>query len=196
MLKVGLTGNMGSGKTTVSSIFSTLNIPVFHADDEAKRMYRREDIREQVIALTGPEILDPYGRINLKALGNIVFPNRDILQQLTQIIHPLVREEFRAWALHYSKLPYIIHEAAIIFESGFRDEYDLVIHISCPEEITVERIIRRDHLSAEKIRERIRFQMDDAKKASLSDFVIINDGKTLVITQVLKIHQELLQRTT
>ena len=194
-MKVGLTGNMGSGKTTVSSIFSTLNIPVFHADDEAKRMYQRDEVRDQVISLTGPDILDPSGQIDLKTLGNIVFSDPNILQRLIQIIHPLVRKEFREWVLRNLKSPYIIHEAAIIFESGFRDEYDLVIDVSCPEKIAIERIKKRDHLSAEKIRERTRFQMEDAKKASLADFVIVNDGKTLVIPQVLKIHEELLQRS-
>ncbi len=194
-MKVGLTGNMGSGKTTVSSVFSTLNIPVFHADDEAKRMYQRDDVREQVTALTGPDILDPSGQIDLKTLGNIVFSDPNILQRLIQIIHPLVREEFREWVLRYPESPYIIHEAAIIFESGFRDEYDLVIDVSCQEKIAMERIKKRDHISADKIRERTRFQMEDAKKASLSDFVIVNDGKTLVIPQVLKIHEELLQRS-
>jgi len=194
-MKVGLTVNMGSGKTTVSSVFSTLNIPVFHADDEAKRMYQRDDVREQVTALTGPDILDPSGQIDLKTLGNIVFSDPNILQRLIQIIHPLVREEFREWVLRYPESPYIIHEAAIIFESGFRDEYDLVIDVSCQEKIAMERIKKRDHISADKIRERTRFQMEDAKKASLSDFVIVNDGKTLVIPQVLKIHEELLQRS-
>jgi len=106
-----------------------------------------------------------------------------------------VREEFREWVLRYPESPYIIHEAAIIFESGFRDEYDLVIDVSCQEKIAMERIKKRDHISADKIRERTRFQMEDAKKASLSDFVIVNDGKTLVIPQVLKIHEELLQRS-
>ena len=194
-MKVGLTGNMGSGKTTVSSIFSALYIPVFHADDEAKRMYQLDEVREQVKALTGPDILDPSGQIDLKMLGNIVFSDPYILQRLIQIIHPLVREEFRKWVLRYPESPYIIHEAAIIFESEFRDEYDLVINVSCPEKIAMERIKKRDHLSEEKIRERNRFQMEDAKKASLSDFVIVNDGKTLVIPQVLKIHEELLQRS-
>ncbi len=195
-MKVGLTGNMGSGKTTVSSIFSALNIPIFYADEEAKSMYLREEVRDQVVDLTGEEILDPDGQINLKALGSIVFRDPEILQQLTRIIHPLVREEFNKWSFHHSKSPYVIHEAAIIFESGFGNEYDAVIHISCPEEIAIDRIIKRDHLSETQIRERIGFQMPDEKKASLSDFVIVNDGKTAVIPQVLKIHQELLQRTS
>ena len=193
-MKVGLTGNMGSGKTTVSSIFSALNIPIFYADDVAKKMYTRDEVRERVLALIGREILDRDGKIDLKELGRTVFRDPNLLQQLTKIIHPLVLEEFNKWASLHAESPYIIHEAAIIFESGFKDEYDLVIHVSCPEEIAIDRIIKRDHLSERQIRDRMGFQFDDAKKASLSDVVIINDGKTLVVPQVLKVHQELLKR--
>ncbi|MFH0755808.1 MAG: dephospho-CoA kinase [Bacteroidota bacterium] len=195
MLKVGLTGNMGSGKSTVASVFSCLNVPVYHADVEAKKMYLRDDVLKEVVSLAGEQILDSCGNLNRQALAQVAFSDPKILNALNGLIHPLVREDFRKWADQLSESTYLIHEAAIIFESGLRAEYDLVIHVSCPEEIAVDRIGKRDHLSFEMIRQRMQFQLPDRKKASLSDFVILNDGSTLVIPQVLMIHQTLSERS-
>ncbi|MFC2102533.1 dephospho-CoA kinase [Bacteroidota bacterium] len=194
MLKVGLTGNMGSGKSTVAAVFKTLNVPVYHADAEAKKMYLRVDVLKKTVALAGDQILDTNGKLNRQHLAEIAFSDPAILTSLQQIIHPLVRDDFRTWAAKYNNLPYVIHEAAIIFESGFRSEYDFVIHTSCPEEITIERIEQRDHLSREMIRQRMKFQLPDKEKAALADFVILNNGTTLVIPQVLQIDQILSER--
>ncbi|MFH1937676.1 MAG: dephospho-CoA kinase, partial [Bacteroidota bacterium] len=185
MLKVGLTGNMGSGKSTIASIFRCLDVPVYHADEEAKKMYLREDVMQEAAFLAGAQILDHHGNLNRQKLAEVAFSDPEILRSLTQLIHPLVCEDFRTWAGQFSQLPYLIHEAAIIFESGFRDEYDLVIHVSCPEDIAIERIEKRDKLPLEKILQRMQYQLPDSEKASLSDFVIFNDGNTLVIPQVL-----------
>ncbi|MFH1161176.1 MAG: dephospho-CoA kinase [bacterium] len=195
MLKIGLTGNMGSGKSTVASIFGCLNIPVYHADEEAKKMYLRQDVKASAVELLGLNILDANGEIDRSSVASLAFADPILLKKLTFLIHPLVRDDFREWLLHQPATPYIIHETAILFESGFRNEVDLVIHVSCPETLAIERIQKRDRLPEEKIRERMRFQMKDSEKASRSDFVIINDGRTLVIPQVLEIHQELLQRS-
>ncbi|MBE0646287.1 MAG: dephospho-CoA kinase [Bacteroidales bacterium] len=195
MLKVGLTGNMGSGKSTVASIFSTLHVPVYHADLEAKKMYQRDDVLKKTVSLAGDKILDLHGNLDRQALAKVAFSNPTILQSLNQLIHPLVREDFIAWTAKHHHYPYIIHEAAIIFESGFREEYDKVIYVSCPESIAIDRIERRDHLSVEMIRQRMQFQLPDNEKTGLADFVVLNDGNTLVIPQVLKIHQDLLKRS-
>jgi len=193
-LKVGLTGNMGSGKTTVSSIFNCLGIPVYHADEQAKKMYLREEVLAVVVELAGSDILDREGKLNKAALAEKVFANREMLRNLTDIIHPLVRDDFSKWLLQQASVPYVIHEAAIIFESGFRKEYDLVIHLSCPDEIAISRILKRDGIPVEKVKQRMKYQMDDQQKASLSDFVIINDNNTMIIPQVLAIHQKLSER--
>lgn len=195
MLRVGLTGNMGSGKSTVASLFGCLHVPVYHADEEAKKMYLREDVLKETLSIAGGQILDRTGNLDHKALARVAFSNPQILESLTGLIHPLVLENFREWAGQYTHVPYIIHEAAIIFESGFRSEYDQVIHVSCPEKIAVERIGKRDSLSGEMIMQRMRFQLSDREKSTLSDFVILNDGSTLVIPQVLKIHQVLSERS-
>ncbi len=195
MLKVGLTGNMGSGKSTVALVFSYLNVPVYKADVEAKKMYLRDDVLKEVVSLAGKQILDSCGNLNRKALAEVAFSDSKILKSLTKLIHPLVRKDFIVWTGQHSQSPYVIHEAAIIFESGFREEYDLVIHVSCPEEISIERIEKRDNLSREMILQRMQFQLPDREKASLSNFVILNDGSTLVIPQVLLIHQTLSERS-
>lgn len=196
MIKVGLTGNIGSGKSTVASVFQSLGIHVYHADDEAKRMYLKTDVLEKTISLAGTTIVDNRGELDRKALASIAFSNPSILKALNDLIHPLVAEHFRQWCEQRNQSPYIIHEAAIIFESGFRNRYDLVIHVSCPAGIALERIEKRDGLSRELIMQRMKAQLSDEEKSSLSDYVILNDGNTLVIPQVLQIHQELLKRST
>jgi len=192
-MKVGLTGNMGSGKSTVASIFRILQISIYQADIEAKKMYLTDDVLKQAITLTGDQILDNNGNLNRQTLAEIAFSNPTILHALNQLIHPLVREDFIKWALQHNHDAYIIHEAAIIFESGFLSEYDKVIYVSCPESIALERIEKRDHLPRELILKRMQYQLPDNEKESLSDFIILNDGNTLLIPQVLSIHQKLLE---
>ncbi|MBN1198788.1 MAG: dephospho-CoA kinase [Bacteroidales bacterium] len=191
MLIVGLTGNIGSGKSTIASVFQCLHIPVYHADAEAKKMYLQEDVLNRTLSIAGDQILDHNGQLDLQALGQLAFADPRILNALNRMIHPLVQTDFREWTLRQSHSPYVIQEAAIIFEHGLRQEYDRVIHVSCPEAVAIERIEKRDHLSRKMIRQRLMFQMSDKEKAHLADFVILNDGTTLVIPQVLEIHQTL-----
>lgn len=196
MQKIGLTGNMGSGKSTVASIFSCLQVPVYHADEEAKKMYLREDVLNDAVSLAGTQILNSDGSLNRLALAETAFSDPQLLNALSTLIHPLVLQHFREWTRQHRESSYLIHEAAIIFESGYREEYDKVITVSCPEEIAIKRIEKRDNFSIEMIRQRMQFQLPDDEKASLSDFVILNDGRTLLIPQVLQIHKTLSERTT
>lgn len=196
MLKVGLTGNMGSGKSTVARIFHVLQIPVYHADQIAKKSYTDPGIRKNVTRLFGDKILDPAGLIDIKALAQIVFQDHQTLKKLTGLIHPYVLSDFRNWILLHQSAPYVVHESAIIFESGFRHEYDHIIHVSCPQEIAILRITARDGLTREAILQRMKHQMTDPHKCNLSDFVIRNDDRHLVIPQVLAIHQTLIQANT
>jgi dephospho-CoA kinase len=195
MLKVGLTGNIGSGKSTVASIFTCLNVPVFSADDEAKKMYLDPDVQSQVVSLVGSGILDTKGKIIRHALASRLFADRILLDQVTSIIHPMVRQGFRDWVVLQTDKPYVILEAAILIESNSRNEVDLVVAVSCPEDLAIDRIRKRDMVTEERVRERMQFQLKDAEKASLADFVIINDGTKLVVPQVLEIHKKVLQQS-
>jgi dephospho-CoA kinase len=193
MLIVGLTGNLGCGKSLIAKIFSILTIPVYNADDVSKSFLADTIVKEKICNVFGQAVFSVTNEIDRRALGKIVFSDSRKLMKLNAILHPLVREDFRNWCSSHKEKPYVIQEAAIIIESGFRDEYDKIIHVSCPEEIAVERAINRDNTNREDILKRMRFQWKDEIKAAISDFIILNDGFELVIPQVLKIHNLLIK---
>jgi len=193
MIKVGLTGNMGSGKTVVASVFSAMGVPVFNADEESKKFLKRPDVIEKVAALFGGEVI-AQGTINNKRLAFFVFSNPEALNRLNRILHPLVMEAFGRWQESKKNAHYVIMEAAILYESGYAKEFDSIIHVSCTEEISIERVINRDRIPRELVLERMRLQLKNDDKARISDFVIINDGTVLVIPQVVMIHKKLLER--
>jgi dephospho-CoA kinase len=189
MIKIGLTGNIGSGKTTVSRIFSLLKVPVYHADEESKRFLLEPAVIENIRSTFGEELVTHTGAIDRTALASVVFADPLRLSQLTKILHPLVIDDFRKWCRLHSESQYIIHEAAIIFESGVERGFDKIIHVSCPKETAIRRVMDRDKTTREVILKRMQFQFPDEEKAARSDFIIRNDGFTLVIPQVLEIHR-------
>jgi|WetSurMetagenome_2_1015567.scaffolds.fasta_scaffold103302_2 dephospho-CoA kinase len=191
MLHVGLTGNIGSGKSTVAGIFSVLGIPVYHADVESKKILALPDVEEVVISSLGRSICGEGNRIDRKALANLVFNNPEALATLNGILHPLVLKDAMEWVRKQQGVPYVIHEAAVIYESGFSGAYDRIIQVSCPKELTIDRVISRDGSSREEVLQRMRNQWEDDVKSNLADFVIVNDDTTLVIPQVVSIHQTL-----
>jgi dephospho-CoA kinase len=193
MLKIGLTGNIGSGKTVVSGVFSTLGIPVYHADEESKKFLDDPAVKNEIVKHFGYGILTNGHEINRRSLATMVFTDEQALRLLNSILHPKIKQDFRNWALMHSDKPYVIQEAAIIFESGFRPEYDYIIHVSCPKETAIDRVIKRDKIDGHSVLRRMQFQFDDAEKSRLSDFVIRNDGSEMLIPQVLAIHQQLLK---
>jgi len=186
-----LTGNMGSGKSIVSAIFNILGIPVYHADLESRKLFENNNIKVLIRDAFGSGVFTGNGEIDRKILARIVFSDAVKLNTLNSILHPLVKENFREWVDRQCYSPYIIHEAAIIFESGFQCEFDRIVHVACPKEIAIARVIERDHAERKDILKRMQFQMDDDRKATLSDFVIRNDGTEMLIPQVLAIHQSL-----
>jgi dephospho-CoA kinase len=193
MLKIGLTGNLGSGKSLVANIFQILKVPVYNADAVSRAFLSGKPVQDLIRSSFGDGVFSNATEINRKALARIVFSDPVELSRLNIIMHPLVKEDFRRWCNSHNKNPYIIQEAAIIYESGLMDEYDRIIHVSCPEEMTVERAMHRDDATREEVLMRIRFQWRDERKAALSDYIILNDGSELVIPQVLKIHELLLK---
>lgn len=193
ILRVGLTGNIGSGKSTVVGIFKVLGIPVFHADEEAKKCYDDPELRRDLVHQFGERILSPGGEIDRKALAAIVFNDPASLEYLNAVVHPLVGKAFTRWMTVQTQAPYIIQEAAIIFESGLGGSFDRIIHVSCPKEIAINRVMKRDAADGNSVLKRMQFQIPDEEKARMADFVILNDGSSLVIPQVCSIHAMLLK---
>ncbi len=188
MLKVGITGGIGSGKTTVCKIFDTLDIPVYYADERAKwLMENHEPLVQQITELFGEEAYSSDGKLNRPFIAQIVFNDKSRLEQLNQLVHPVVIEDGDKWHQKQSA-PYTLKEAALLFESGSYKSLDKVITVFAPEHIRIERVMRRDGVDAETVKARMRNQMSDEQKMALADFVIHNYGDHLLVPQVLRIH--------
>jgi dephospho-CoA kinase len=189
---VGITGGIGSGKTLICKVFATLGIPVFHADDEARSLYEtRPEILQQLAGLFGQDLIENNG-LNKARLAGIVFNDPQKLQQLNQLIHPAVGELFRAWVFRQNA-PYVLREAAILLESGSYHDCDDIILVTAPESIRVKRVMKRSQLSESEIRMRMSRQWSDDQKRVYANYEIRNDDASLLIPQILSIHQKLLQ---
>ncbi len=191
MLKVGLTGNIGSGKTLVAGIFKTLAVPVFDADKEAKAVLQSGNTHDALRALFG-EIIFENGIINRKALAEIVFADKEKLNQLNALIHPKVRERFNAW-MKQQRSPYIIYEAAILIETGFYKNLDKTILVTADAELRINRVMQRDMITRRMVQQRMARQWDEQKKIPLANFIIQNNNNNRLIPQALKIHEVLLR---
>jgi dephospho-CoA kinase len=190
---IGLTGGIGSGKSTVCRIFEVLNVPVFYADDEAKALYESVQVIEAITKLLGNEILNEDGKIDRKKMAAVIFEDSEKLLQIQQLIHPLVKQRFEEWMDIYQKEAlYCIREAAILIESGAYKDCDKIIVLTAPEEIRIQRVMKRDNCSEEEVKSRMAHQMKDSERLKYADFVINNDGKQPLIRQVIQIHHQLL----
>jgi len=190
MLKVGLTGGIGSGKTTVSLIFKTIGIPVFCADDEAKKMYANNEVQQQIIEIFGKQIY-VNNEVDKKLLATKIFNDKTLLNKVNNIIHPAVHKHFELW-LKTQKSVYIIHEAAILFESGFDKFMDKTITVSAPQDVRIQRVIDRDSSSYEQVIKRMENQWSDEKCNAAADFVIKNYANIPILQQVLDIHEKII----
>jgi dephospho-CoA kinase len=193
MLKIGITGNIGSGKTTVSKLFELLGIPVFYSDDQAKQVMTADallvaDIKQHF----GNEAYLADGTLNRKHIAGIVFNNTAQLQILNSLVHPAVFRAFDAWAVPHSNLPYAIKEAAILFESGSYKDCDYTILVSAPTPMRISRVMQRDSITQAEAEARDAKQMPQEEKESLANYTIYNDNSRLIIPQVLALHQQFL----
>ena len=190
MLKIGLTGGIGSGKTTVARIFEILGIPVYYADTEAKRiMNEDETLRQQIIGLFGK---DAYvdNTLNRSYIASMVFNHRSKLDSLNALVHPVTVADSETW-MERQNAPYAIKEAALIFEASADKALDYVIGVSAPELLRIQRVTGRDNVTHEEVERRMKNQINEEEKMKLCDFVIINDERSLVIPQVLDLHEML-----
>lgn len=193
MLKVGITGGIGSGKTTVCQIFAGLGIPVYYADERAKwLMVHDPELVSSIEALFGEEAYFADGQLNRKHLSDIIFSEPNKREQLNALVHPAVWRDGARWNEEQQETPYTLKEAALIFESGGHRQLDKVIVVSAPEDTRIERVVNRDQVSVDAVRARIAAQMPESKKVALADFVINNDGRRLLIPQVVDIHHKLM----
>jgi dephospho-CoA kinase len=192
MLRVGLTGGIGSGKSTVARIFSVLGIPVFDADSASKNlMSEDEDLKNEIIKHFGNQSYMGK-KLSTKYLAEQVFGDDKKTALLNSIVHPATIQAAEKW-MRNQKSPYVIKEAALIFESGSDRMLDKVIGISSPLALRIERTMKRNNLTQQQVQQRINQQMDEDEKMRLCDYVIINDERQMLIPQVLQLHEKLLE---
>ena len=186
---IGLTGGIGSGKTTVANYFKSCGIPIYIADDEAKKIMQSVDILKAIKDSFGTAIFENE-ILNREKLAKIVFNNPERLEKLNSIVHPAVKKHFEQWLLQNQAAPYVIYEAAILFESGRYKDCDIIITVTAPIESRIERVIKRDKTTRELVLKRINAQWTDEKRISKSDFIIENisvETTKLEIDRILKI---------
>ncbi|MDP2889826.1 MAG: dephospho-CoA kinase [Bacteroidota bacterium] len=191
MIKVGITGGIGSGKSTACKVFSFLGIPVFEADIVAKQLMNTDpEIRSKLISLFGTSVYLPDQTIDRKYLAGIVFNNASLLTQLSKIVHPEVHKSFENWCRN-QRSPYILHESAILFETGFYKLMDKSIAVVANENQRIERVMKRDKITQELVKQRIKNQLNDEEKIKLADFVIGNNDNELIIPQIVEIDKKI-----
>jgi dephospho-CoA kinase len=196
MYKVGITGGIGSGKSTVCRVFSLLGIPVYYADDAAKEiMHKDEQLKASIKHHFGDDIYDENGQLQRAALGKIVFNDKDKLDLLNSLVHPATIRQGDEWASR-QQAPYVIKEAALLFESGSAASLDVIIGVTAPQPLRLLRVMKRDNVSREDVLARMYKQIEEPVKMKLCDFVIHNDDQQMVIPQVLKLHAQLLERAS
>lgn len=197
MLRVGITGGIGTGKTTVCQIFETLGIPVYYADVRAKWLTTHDPgLVDAIRQLLGSEAYLADGSYNRAYVAGIVFKDAAKLSQLNALVHPAVEHDSRQWHLSQQETgaPYTLHEAALLIESGHYLSLDTLILVTAPEELRIRRVVLRDKVSADQVRARMQHQIPDSEKVVYAGYKIDNDGDQLLIPQVMNIHRQLTQR--
>ncbi len=193
MIKVGITGGIGSGKTSVCRIFELFGIPVYYADERAKwLMHHNEALKSSIQDLFGTDIYKEDG-LDRKKLAGIVFNDKAALKQLNALVHPAVAMDTKSWFEAQSNVPFALKEAALIFEVGGEKSLDKVITVFAPQELRINRVTKRDQVHRDAILARMKNQMNEMDKVSKSDYVIINDGNHSLIHQAMTIYHDLHQ---
>ena len=195
MLKIGLTGGIGSGKTTVAKVFTTLGIPVYHADLEARRLMETEPKLVELIRHHFSEKAYENGSLNRNYISSIVFNDKKKLDLLNSLVHPFTIEDGKQW-MGRQKSAYAIKEAALIFESGSQGEFDLIIGVYAPETLRLYRTMQRDHIDKAIVKSRMNNQIKEEIKMKLCDEVLMNDEQELLLPQIINLHHQLMERAS
>ncbi len=195
MLKIGLTGGIGSGKTTVAKVFTTLGIPVYHADLEARRLMENEPTLIELIRHHFSEKAYENGSLNRSYISSIVFNDKKKLDLLNSLVHPFTIEDGKQW-MRRQKSTYAIKEAALIFESGSQGEFDLIIGVYAPETLRLFRTMQRDHIDKAIVKSRMQNQIKEEIKMKLCDEVLMNTEQELLLPQIINLHHQLIERAS
>jgi dephospho-CoA kinase len=196
MLKIGLTGGIGSGKTTVAKVLEVLGVPVYYADEAAKElMHSNELLKQQLILRFGKETYFEDGQLNRKHLSSIVFNNKEKLELLNSLVHPATIADAKEW-FSKQQSSYVVKEAALLFESGTAEGLDYIIGVTAPAALRIKRVMDRDGVTADEVKRRMANQVDETLKMKLCDFVLHNNEQELLLPQVLALHNELIKRST
>jgi len=193
MIRVGLTGGIGSGKSLVCSILDRFGIPVYKADAEARRLMNDEPLlRTKIVESFGDQAYENEG-LNREFLATQVFGDAKKLELMNSLVHPAVREDFLKWADQHREYPYVVEEAAILFESGAFREMDQTVLVTAPEELRIKRVMERDGSEREAVLKRMGHQRKEEELLKLADHVIVNDGEQMLLPQVIDLHNKLLK---
>lgn len=190
--RIGITGNIGSGKSLVCKIFERLGINTFLSDEETKRLYLLPEIKKQILDYFEDEVYFNDGTLNKKLLSYHLFKNPKALQFIESVLYPQLNKTFDQWCERQTS-DYVLFESAILFEKKFDGQFDKIIFVSAPENVRLQRAMLRDKCDEENVRSRMRLQWSEKTKIEKSDFIIYNDGNEMLIPQILKIH-DLLKR--
>ncbi|NOU58951.1 dephospho-CoA kinase [Marinifilum caeruleilacunae] len=191
MIKIGLTGGIGTGKSIVAEVFKLIKIPVYVSDLEAKRlMVESDEIRSRLISRFGKEVYHENGALNRKFLADIIFNEPGALQDVNGIVHPVVRSDFQNWS-ERQQAPYVIQESAILFDTGLYKNFDKIICVTANEELRIQRVMDRDGVDRNAVMERMKNQLDEKIKIKKADYVIHNNTD-LILPQIIRIHEQIL----
>ncbi len=194
MIKVGITGGIGSGKSTICRLFEILAVPVYYADEEARKLYDENAALKAAIIKHFGKSLYPNGLFDKAVMKELVFKNDQKLTLLNSLVHPVVRSQSAQW-FQDQKSPYAIKEAALLIESAAYKDLDEIILVDCPVTVRIQRVQHRDQLTLQEIQWRIDAQMPDEEKKQFAQHIIMNDDLHLIIPQVIKLHEDLLRRS-
>jgi dephospho-CoA kinase len=193
MLKIGLTGGIGSGKSTVAKVFESLGVPVYKADDEAKKLMATNPQLINLIKKHFSEEVYKEGKLDKAYLASVVFNNKEKLNLLNSLVHPFTIEDGKSW-MKRQQTSYAIKEAALIFESGSQGEFDFIVGVYAPETLRIHRTIQRDKTDKERVRLRMQNQIKEEIKMKLCDEVLINNEQKLLVPQIIALHEKLLAK--
>lgn len=190
MLKVGLTGGIGSGKSTVAAVFEKLGVPVYYSDARAKELMCSDILRTQIVEVFSEQVYNEDGMLNRAVMAEQVFGHPERLAQLNAIVHPAVERDFLSWA-SAQDAPYVIQEAAILIESGAHRQMDQIVVVKAPLETRIKRVVKRDGASEEQVLHRIKAQILEEEREKYANYTILADGKEMLLPQIIKIDSEL-----